>query len=352
MNAKLFDNLKENLKLLFPDYQISGDGKEFRINCPICLREGRVDRGYHMYINIDPSKPPMFNCFRNIRHRGIIDQDFLETYSELPQYVDTELLSEIRNQTNKAYKLNRYRLNKDNSYTLYPPMPINNKRSLLKLAYINNRLGTHLTLEDLPRLKIITDVMQFIQFNHIETVTRHPFILQGLDEYFVGFLSNNNASINLRKIPNQPLPEEYKSIDQRYIKYKTISKDTFSGYYIIPTQCDILYPIRINIAEGQFDILSVYLNLFNGNTINNIFVSIGSNSYIKTMQYFIENYGLIDVEFHLYIDNDIPKETLPDIREVFKNTLGYRIFVHMNMTQGEKDFGVPKEKIMEYVYEL
>ena len=67
------------------------------------------------------------------------------------------------------------------------------------------------------------------------------------------------------------------------------------------------------------------LNLCNRNTVNNIYAAIGSNSYLDTMKYFLEEYGLIDIEFHLYIDNDIDNNVLPRIKQVFCDNLFYTV---------------------------
>ena len=347
-----YDRLKENLAILFPDHQLASNGREFRINCPMCEREGYPDKGYHLYISIfESDKPPLYNCFRNSNHRGVLTKSFIEQYSAYPQYVDTDLLDLIRNQANRAAKLNRYRFNKNYGFKLINPIAKNDEKSMIKLGYINSRLGTNLTLEDMVSLKIVLNLGEFIYNNRLR-LTRSDNSVFALDEYFVGFLSNNNAFIRLRRIPDK-LPNEFSYMDKRYMNYKTIDDpDANSGYYIIPSICDKLKPIRINIAEGQFDILSVFLNLCNRNTVNNIYAAIGSNSYLATMKYFLEEYGLIDIEFHLYIDNDIDNNVLPRIKQVFCDDLFYTVFIHVNMKGGEKDFGVPLDRIQESIYKL
>lgn len=350
--SNYYEKLKENLSILFPDHQLASNGREFRINCPMCEREGYPDKGYHLYISVfESDKPPMYNCFRNSTHRGVLTKSFIEQYSAYPQYVDTDLLDLIRNQANRLAGMNRYRFNKNYGFRLINPIPKNDNRSMIKLSYINKRLGTNLSLEDMVSLKIVLNLGEFIYNNRL-TLTRSDKSVFALDEYFVGFLSNNNAFIRLRRIPDS-LGKEFTYIDKRYMNYKTIDDpNANNGYYIIPSVCDKLKPIRINIAEGQFDILSVFLNLCGRNTNNNIYAAIGSNSYLTTMKYFLEEYGLINVEYHLYIDNDISNNVLPTIKNTFCNELGYTVFVHVNMKDGEKDFGVPIDRIQEHVYQL
>jgi hypothetical protein len=105
------------------------------------------------------------------------------------------------------------------------------------------------------------------------------------------------------------------------------------------------------MAEGTFDILSVFYNLRGANRVNNVYGSIGGNSYLSFIQHFLCNIGLIDVTFHIYIDNDIKKHVLPEIERTIR-PLGIEVYVHMNTMKDEKDFGVPASKIKEYVYRL
>ena len=163
-----YDQLKENLSILFPDHQLASNGREFRINCPMCEREGYPDKGYHLYISIfESDKPPLYNCFRNSNHRGVLTKSFIEQYSAYPQYVDTDLLDLIRNQANRAAKLNRYRFNKNYGFKLINPIAKNDEKSMIKLGYINSRLGTNLTLEDMVSLKIVINLGEFIYNNRL-----------------------------------------------------------------------------------------------------------------------------------------------------------------------------------------
>ena len=38
---------------------------------------------------------------------------------------------------------------------------------------------------------------------------------------------------------------------------------------------------------------------------NSIFASIGGKSYMSLVQFFILNYGFINFELHIYVDNDV-----------------------------------------------
>ena len=107
-------------------------------------------------------------------------------------------------------------------------------------------------------------------------------------------------------------------------------------------------PIKIHIGEGPFDILSVFYNLRNMNKTHNIYAAIGGKSYVNILKLFIQDLGLINVEFHIYIDNDISDWDIHNIYE-YMNIFNLNIFIHRNIYPGEKDFGVPLSKIREQI---
>lgn len=351
MNTTTFqDQLREQLHRLFPDFKETSNKQELMINCPICAKEGRIDKGYHMYISLGyNNKPPMYNCFKNSNHRGLLTESFLEQYSINPQYIDKEIISNLNKYNSKMSDLGRYRLNKNNKFNFITPYPINNQNTDLKLNYINKRLGINLSLEDIKNLKIILNIKDFLMMNNINKITRSQYTIDLLNEYFVGFLTNNNTSIILRNLVKDRnlLPE---IVRDRYIKYSIVNGYP-AGYYTIPSKCDIYKPINIHIAEGTFDILSVYCNLRKMNNIQNIYSSIGGNSYLNTIKYFICDCAIVDPIFHIYIDNDINKDILDKIKYAIR-PLGIDVYIHINTFNREKDFGVDLAHIKEFTYKL
>ena len=350
--TQLSDKLREQLHLLFPDSKDASAKREVTINCPLCTREGMTDTGHHMYISLGlDGKPPMFNCFRNINHRGILTKEVLEDFSGRGDIIDSELLSEIESNNKRVSNLSRYRLNRQGKLDLRVPIPKDNQISAYKLNYINKRLGLDLTYEDLASCKIILSLYEFLGYNSYKKITRSKFIADTINNVFVGFLNNNNTAIIFRNLMNDEARKKvHKSLDSRYIKY-TISDVDAGGYYIIPSVCNIYDHIDIHIAEGTFDILSIFYNLRKANRNNNIFAAIGGNTYISLIKYFITTQSLINVTFHIYIDNDIDDFVLKGIQKKL-TPLGIPSYVHVNMYEGEKDFGVSKDKINEYVYKL
>lgn len=351
-NNSFQDQLRELLHSLFDSAKDASGNKEVQINCPLCNKEGNPDSGKHMYISLGyDDKPPMYNCFKNINHRGILTKSFLEENSDNPQVLDIELLNKIESHTKNVSNLSRYRLNKQGKLNINSINLENNKLSSIKLNYINTRLGLNLDYNELSKNKIILNILDLLKYNNITKYTRDYRVLELLNTYFLGFLVNNNSCIILRNLTDKNKIKLPEYLDNRYIKYNITNQSIHNSYYIIPTICDIYKHIKIHISEGTFDIISIFYNLRNRDRNNNIYASIGGNTYEKLIEYFICDLGLIDIEFHIYIDNDISNYIIPNIKSKLV-PLDIDCYIHMNMKEGEKDFGVNKNRIKEYIYKL
>ena len=82
----------------------------------------------------------------------------------------------------------------------------------------------------------------------------------------------------------------------------------------------------------------------------NGYTSMGGKTYLDQIQKFILTYGFINAIYHIYLDNDIDNKVLYNIKNFTKNN--FTIYCHKNKYPGEKDFGVPLNKIQEYIYKL
>ena len=351
-NITYQENLKQQLFRLFPDAKLNGAGTWVRINCPLCNQEGRGDNDYHMYISLGYNgQAPYVYCFKDTNHRFILNSENLAKLTTKTELIDENLFGAISESNKKQFKQNRYKLTKDNKYNILSPNLNTNDYIEVKRLYINKRLGLNLSVEEMIQNKIIFSIQDLLAYNHIATLTRSTKAVELFDQYFVGFLTNTNGFIILRNMVygKKELPEY---ANERYTFYTIISNAT-SGYYTIPTICDIHKHIDIHIAEGTFDILSVFYNLRNANRVNNVYASIGGNSYVNIIKnYFLCGLGIINATFHIYIDNNIEEEIIEDIKFYIGGLHIYKIFIHVNTYPGEKDFGVPKEKINEYIYQI
>ena len=225
------------------------------------------------------------------------------------------------------------------------------RESELKLNYINRRLGTNIDYNEALSKKIVLNLGDLLGSNRITEYTRDPNIVKQMNDYFVGFISSDNAFVNMRKVVGDGIV--YQSIDKRYIRYNLFGKyDNTEKFYIIPTQVDITSPnrLKINVAEGEFDALSVYYNL--RKDTSQVYMAIGGSGYVGLMRYILTKLKLFYIELHLYPDNDeTGLEELDYVKELMY-PYGIDIYVHRNIMEGEKDFGVTPDRIKESVYKL
>ena len=358
MEKALVDRLRTMLHLIFPDAKDVKSNTQITINCPICKSQGDPDYGHHMYISLGADdKPPMYNCFRRSGHSGLLTKSNLETLSNYSQYIDTELMKSIEFHNKRASQFNDYRSIRNTKVDLFIPNQEYSKisKELLqyKLHYLSDiRLGIPFTYQMCRENKIILSLYDFLRANHIKNLTQEKYICDILDQYFLGFLTTNNTSIILRNTITKELNISNRNgiHDIRYLSYK-VYPNADTGYYIIPTTCDILKPIEIHIAEGALDIISVCYNLQNNDRKNKIYASVGSKAYLNLMKYFMINMGLVDICFHVYIDSTIERNILDEIAYYMK-PLEIDVWIHINTFKGEKDFGVPKDRISHYCYKL
>lgn len=347
-NYNFHEYLRVSLHQLFPNSKDDGARNNVLVNCPLCIREGRPDTKHHMSICLGKGGRPLFyNCFRNSLHRGILSSNTLPKLTDLN--IDPMLLEAIDNYNKNHSSFTRYKLPVEKRFNIDVGLLSSNDIIEAKRLYICNRLGLDLSLEELVKDKIIFSIKHLLWINYINRFTRDERIMDLLDKYFVGFLTNTNGCVVLRNIVHDKiqLPD---SINFRYIKY-LIQQGESTGYYIIPTICDITKQTEIIIAEGQFDILSIFYNIYKGDRTNKIYSCIGGNSYLKIIKYFLCEMGLVNPIFHIYIDNDIKNFVLPQLQKII-HPLNIEIYIHINSYPQEKDFGVPKEKIKDYYYKL
>jgi hypothetical protein len=107
-------------------------------------------------------------------------------------------------------------------------------------------------------------------------------------------------------------------------------------------------PVKIHLAEGQFDILSIFYNLNNCNREQNIYIACGGKSYAQALEFILLETGIINYEIHYYPDIDVSDKDFFDIQRKIQ-LLPANIFIHRNTYPGEKDFGVPMNRIIDSV---
>ena len=348
MYTLIGQNFINAIKSIIPTAKVASGGREIVIRCPFC-GDSKNLRHAHFYMSVPQSQEDIsfYQCKRCPNH-GIVSDELLRKIG----CNDSNIIIEITKHNTEVLSLPKYKsLKKINIYPLRWDLIRQDASNQNKLNYINTRIGANFSLFDLYKLKIFLNLYDIIVTNKLE-LTRHQDICDSLDKYFIGFISYDNSYCGLRKITDQEL---YQSVNKRYINYSLINKtDDRKNFYIIPTQINILdpLPVKIHIAEGQFDILSIYYNLNKCNNYQSIYIACGGKSYSQATEFILEETGIINYELHYYPDKDVSDQEFLYGTQSKIQLLISNIFIHRNIYNGEKDFGVPINRINEVVKQI
>lgn len=343
MNKKMYIDF---LLTRIPSAKLVSGGKLINCRCMECPDSSNFS-SRHFYISIPQSneEPSLYYCHL-CKCSGVVTEKTLLFWGIYDNQVASELL--IHNK--ELLKDNRNRKYKDREiYNINNSFITDCELSNIKLQYINNRLGTSLSFNDILNLKIILNLKDLLYSNNITSYTRNDNIINQLNNNFVGFITMDNAFINMRNIYNSS--NLYHSINKRYINYSIYDKcDNSQKFYTLPItyNLDNTKRLRINIAEGPFDILSVYLNICKDST--QVYTAITGSRFKSVIREFICILKLLYIELHIYLDNDKygSMYVVDDIKN-FIYPFNIPLYIHKNLYENEKDFGVPCSKINEYI---
>lgn len=333
------------MRKLIPYIKEVSGGSELVCRCRYCDDSSDMSKA-HMYIKVpqEDDDVPLYHCFK-CNSSGVLDSKTMMSWG----IYDPMVASELDAMGNRAYhngktvtkgEIIRYQL-----YNVCDDLQLGYK----KVDFVNNRLGTNLTMDQCLYSKICLSLRDCIDFNRLQ-YTRNINILKQLNEHFVGFISHDNNFVNLRRmIPEGQL---HQSIDLRYVNYNLHNNNgNCEKFYMLPfTGYDVNSSRRINvhIAEGPFDILSIKYNL-NPDSEQDIFIAITGSSYLAMIKHILYEFKLFQFNLHLYPDNDNigTDAAMMNIVEYLRPILGIEVYIHRNSYPGEKDFGVRKEKIID-----
>lgn len=343
------ENLKQFLVNNIPGKVVSGD-KEFLCRCPFCGDSIHL-KSAHFYVSLPESDeiPVMYHC-KKCNSSGVLNRNTLRQLGV--EMIDEDVLSDLIRRHKKLSGSFIRGSNKNNSIykfnIKYSKISLGNNTDA-KLKYINNRLGLNLDYQDMIDCKIVLNLLDLYKENDHLSFTRDKRIVQELNDSFLGFLGYNNGVLNMRNLRPGKVS---KYLDKRYVNYNLINPEVLEGtnkYYIIPTVIDTLNPepVKIHIAEGPFDVLSIFYNLYNGNKYNSIYASIEGKSYINLIKFLLSDLRIVNAEIHIYFDNDVKDHEIRDILAQLQY-LNLNIYFHWNRFEGEKDYGVSKNKIIDY----
>jgi len=289
----------------------------YRIRCPYCGDSQKDPRDAHCYIlcSPDPSEPLQFKCFLCNR-KGRVKKDFLDLIG-----VDQNLSQQIEHQ-----RYNRISVFKSSNINVITGIP-----NLVspQVKYIEGRLGTGFTFDDYDKFKIIWDMHEILQY-----ITA-PRIINSMptNRDSISFLSDDKSMI---------LNRSFYDNDGRWRKIKIFgSNDT--AFYTIKTTLDLFTrdPIVVNIAEGIFDVLSIYKNFNDGP--NSVYVATLGSDYVAAVDYIMSK-GFVgsNIILKIYYDSNINGKKLASQLKRFKWIFG-GIYIYRNIIG--KDVGVKLDEI-------
>lgn len=328
-----------------PFANIVSGRKEVNCRCFYCADSSNQRKG-HFYISVPKEdEPSLFYCQKCHIH-GIVTNNKLMEWG----IFDSQMGVELTRYNSKVLTLTKNKkFSETFIYNIKNTVITEDKLSLYKLKYINCRLGLNLSFKDCIDNKIVLNIKDLIQSNRLD-ITRNPNIIDQLDANFLGFLSFDNAFINMR---NLGIREVYHTIDKRYINYNVFDKyDNTLKFYVLPVSINLYdpEPVKLHLAEGPFDILSIKYNI-NHRCKNNIFVSVGGSSYKACIRHFITNMGLYNLEIHIYMDNDQNMYQMYDISNLLRY-FNIPLYIHKNSFENEKDYGVPSSRIIDNIINI
>ena len=332
---------------MIPGAHEASGGKEIVCRCRYCPDSTDPNHG-HMYISVpqESDDPILFHCFK-CQTSGVLDSRTLMDWGIYDPIIGVNA-DKIISKASRSKKFVGY------NREWYPFINYVQDKQLAaqKLAYINNRLGTNLTEADCMKQKIILNLREALDRNRIQQYTRHPNIVQQLNDNFVGFLSLDNNFVNMRRLCREGVV--YDSIDKRYINYNIHGKkDNTEKMYVMPTVLDLTIPMKVNIhvAEGPFDILSIRYNLRQNESDFSIFAAVTGSGYRGLVMHLINTFKIFYFDLHVYPDNDKFGDTrMVEELNYLISPYGATLYEHRNIYPGEKDFGVSLSNIDERVY--
>jgi hypothetical protein len=299
-------------------------GKDaYVIRCPLCGDSQKDFKATHMYLKCsdDFNEPILYNCFK-CNKGGRVNKWFLEKLNISPEMFQYD--DKLFNKVSSAKKLD---------IDILTGKPNMNSD---QAGYIEYRLGDGFSADDFDRFKIVWDMKTILPY--ISNARIRNTLPSNLNS--ISFLSEDKSVLITRFFSDG---------HPRWKKTKLFSS-TGKSIYTIKSTLDLFTKdtITINIAEGIFDILSIYKN-FTDN-INSVYIAVIGSDYESGLSYAINN-GFVgsNIIVNIYADNDIDDKLLRYKLKRYK-WLFDRICVIKNIRSN--DFGTLIENIRISQYQL
>lgn len=337
--------LRDYLMNNFRAKKASG-GRECVIRCPYC-GDSKDPKSAHLYVGFNRKTNRIaYHCFK-CNTQGDVSAQFFKTIGIYDSNVISMVL-EYNASNGGAIFANAHRgyVNRFSAISNDVIIPVKDTPEYQKkLAYINKRIGGNLNFRNIQDYKIVLNLLDFLSINGVTTYSRHMSIMEQLAFGFMGFLSVDSSHVAMRRL----VPEDkvHESISKRYTNY-TIHEDG-APFYCIREWVDESRPNIVCIAEGGFDILSLHYNFLCAFPNKVMFATCGKgvDPIIRYLMY-KKGMSFFNTTFHIFIDNDISPLDLYNYKKTLMQ-FGVPYHIHRNIYEGEKDYGVPKDHIRDYL---
>ena len=133
----------------------------------------------------------------------------------------------------------------DNMEDFYVPRIEAEALAEMKAFYINNRIGSDFSIEDMRKLKIVLSIDEFCKRNKVKLSVDKTPMRNKLESSYVGFLSTNNNRIMCRNINSNLSKEDFRWYNV-ILNENNLNQYTF---YSIPSSIDLYYTHDINVQE-------------------------------------------------------------------------------------------------------
>lgn len=310
---------------------------ELVVRCPYC--GDSIKDATHAHLFIQVAEPHYFYCQR-CETKGFLNSDLIkdiEVSDDIGRDLDRNLKTFLKNTNKTSSSINTFKKNKK---LVFPKYNFNSSSFIKRLDYFTKRLGIQeITRLELLGYKIIGNFLDFLTINNLTHLLDNPKfygLTKNIDDRAIGFLSYDNNYIVFRFIDH--------SFKYRYLNLSlNYPYDIGNKSYCIKNNIDIFEPdIELVLAEGIFDIISVYRNFYSGmDNSKKLFFAVAGKSF-NLVPNLINRMGFLNLNLSIYSDNGI---TVNNYKYKMNTERYNSVIVSYNIFDGEKDFGVPKEKI-------
>lgn len=340
IDLTLYEYLKDFFGKDSPVRLVSGKN-ETAIRCPFCGDSQHSKYKTHMYII--NSAPFAYYC-----HRCEVTGGNATSLVKQLKIYDPNLTQYVNKASREALVKSGYSniaSTKVQGRLEYNYIPSNTSKDMVvkRKSYLEDRMGTTYSFEELANLRYILDLEEFVNVNNISTNkldSKQIRMLNSLNDMYSLFMLADNSTIIGRNMG------DVTDSNPRYIKLNLsgyVRSD--KSFYSIRNSVDLSKPVhKIYLTEGIYDLLGVYNLNGSKQDSNELYIANNGKGYLSTMNYIL-SLGIMNADIVIYSDTDVDDRFY---RNRLKNSLLAKnngINIIYNVSAGEKDFGVPLDRI-------